>query len=246
MITAFIQQPYFWPWLGYLAKIRESDIVILLDDADYRRDHLARTRVLSSAGIPIYLSVPIGASRGTPLNTMELPRNRGFAEKFRSTISVSYGRANNFRREIGFINELLDILEDDQGAQTLAQSNVLSLRAIASKAGLGRREFVLASKLSGIAERTCRTIALCRSVGANTLVVGDGGMLHAHRLEDIRNAGIDVVQVPYFSNHPRYEQIQRRRLGYDFIAGLSTIDALLNVGESGVRKLIGEVQSARL
>lgn len=238
-MLAVIQQPYFLPWLGYLAKAKAADVFVLLDDAPFRRNHLHRTRTLSAQGEPLWLSVPVGAHQGHALDQIHLPAVRTYIDALLKSLQLSYGRGGHFRAEFPFITDVLAPIMQSVSVSNLSQQNILLLQASCEYLDIAC-DFVCASTIATPAERTARTVALLANVAAEGLVLGDGASSTVHDLGTIRRTA-ELFMLPYSSNHPQYRQVQRDRNGLPFLQGLSFLDALLNCGRDEVRQLLSAV-----
>ena len=64
MTTAAIHQPQYLPYLGFFHKVAQSDVFVVMDDAQFQRRGVQhRNRIKTSAGEQ-WLTVPV-TKRGT-------------------------------------------------------------------------------------------------------------------------------------------------------------------------------------
>lgn len=234
-----IQQPYFLPWLGYLAKLATTDYLLLLDGAPFRRNHLGRTRLLSSSGSLLWATCPTGASQGTPVCDVPLP-SREWIDRLERTLLQSYAGATHLAESRDYVDVVLRVL---RSSTTLGNATISLLREARDYFQFSC-DFVLESELSLPTDRTDRAFAACAALGASALIVGDGGSLAVHDFTAVRQqqSGIAVQRLAYLDQHPEYRQHQRVRAGLPFAPGLSHLDALLNVGRSAVGELVTSVR----
>jgi hypothetical protein len=228
-----IHQPNFLPWLGYFDKIRQADVFVLLDDAQFPKKGATwtnRVRMLVS-GAPAWVTVPIkrGYHGTREVREIRIDDSRPWREKTVRTLEQSYGRAPCADEVVPLVRELL---EEDM--ELLAELNERGIRRLAGGLGLtDRTRLVRSSELGVGTTATERLIDLVRAVDGAIYLSGAGAggyqdeSLFAH-------AGIEL-RVQEFE-HPSYAQAGSG----DFVAGLSAVDALAAVGLDGVRRLLAE------
>jgi hypothetical protein len=88
---------------------------------------------------------------------------------------------------------------------------------------------VEASQFTVRDDQTGRLVDLCRALGADRYLAGDGGRAYMN-LAEFEAAGI-TVEFQEFA-HPEYAQVYE-----PFIAGMSAIDLLFNCGHDGIELL---------
>jgi len=136
-------------------------------------------------------------------------------------LRTCYGRAPHFEETFKLYESLMS-----RSWQKLFDLNVALLRALVETLGVDTR-MVLASDLEPLTEdRDGRLMELCRRLGADTYLAGQGGRGYMD-LERFRSTGIDVVFQDYI--HPSYPQ-----LFGDFIPQLSVLDLLFNCGSDSL------------
>ena len=118
MKKVFVQQPYFLPWLGFFAKLSKSDVYVVLDNANHRRNHLSRVQFLNSNSSLGWLKVPCGASQNSILSEIKLPSKTLYVECIINTLKCSYQHSEFFEEEFKFISNLI------RGSLTKTNSNV--------------------------------------------------------------------------------------------------------------------------
>src|SRR3569833_330852 len=238
MPSVFIQQPYFLPWIGFFAKLKLADIYVYMDDSGFRRDHLSRTGVRGSDGKRAWLKVPIGGSQGERISELPLPVDDQYVRKIVRTIELSYGKAHYFPTMFPIIKELVVTCLYREIYSDLVSANMAGTEKLSNIMAIPKIKWLPSSEIQVDGDRTDRLISICRHVEADRMIAGDGGTLSAHDIPRILRSGISMDIVPFARSHPVYLQVHRSRIGGEFIPGLSILDALLNVGIEGTRKLI--------
>jgi WbqC-like protein family len=223
-----IHQPNFFPWLGYFDKLARAEVFVLLDDVQFPKKGgtwINRVRLLIDDE-PAWVTVPVDRSyHGVrQVREMRIDEHTPWRRKLLGTIQASYGRAPHKSEVMPLLSELIGNPTD-----RLAEYNRASIVALADELGL-TTEFVLSSSIGVTAQATDRLIELVKAVGGSGYLSGGGA---AGYQEDARfpDAGIELV-------HQRFEPPTYPQLASTTVPGLSVIDALLNCGIDGTRRLI--------
>jgi hypothetical protein len=229
-LTVAIHQPNFFPWLGYFDKFARSDVFILLDDVQYPKtgaNWVNRVR-LRIAGAPAWATVPVVRSySGTRLITeMQIDDRLPWRRKFLRTVEANYRRAAHFEDVFPVIEDLIA-----WPGTSMADFNVHAILVIAERLTLDPARAVRSSSLQASGSATDRLISLVQAVGGATYLCG-GGADGYQEDEKFAAAGLHL-QFQEFQ-HPRYPQG-----AFEFVAGLSILDALCHCGWMATRTLLG-------
>ena len=235
MIVA-IHQPNFFPWLGYFDKIRCADIFILLDDVQYQKTGGTwsnRVKLLIN-GEGRWVTAPIErAYHGTrAINEVSFSNKDDWRVRMLRTIQAAYRRAPYFPEVWRVVEPLIA-----NPAQNLAEFNIRAITAMANSMGLDTSRFVRSSSIPTDSTATQRLIDLTRGVGGGEYLCGGGAEGYQDDLAFI-DAGL-LLRYQGFSPEPYPQQGQS-----EFVAGLSAIDAAMNVGWAGIQTLLGAVEGA--
>jgi hypothetical protein len=235
--VAAIHQPNFLPWLGYFDKIAKCDVFVILDHVvNNPRTAIITKRVqILCNRQPYWLTVPLKHPTGTdflvPINRMVINNNERFKEKHIKTIELNY-------KKHPFYDEVRPLLNHfyGSGSDLLAERNVAFIKAVCRQLRINR-EFVHSSDLNCTSSSTEMLAEISQAVGANVYIHGKG----AEGYQDnsiLENHGIEPL--PQAFVHPKYSQINSG----DFVEGLSVIDALMNCGIEGTRRMLLAVSTA--
>lgn len=237
-ITAAIHQPNFFPWLSFFDKIVRSDVFVIHDDVQMEKkktggtwQHRVRILVNNEAN---FITMPIDRSYHgfRKINEIEINNSIPWREKVIKTVKINYGKAPFFNYTFKLFQELLDTEESN-----LSRFNINAIRRICEEAGLNTDKFVLASDLNADGKATDKLVSILKKIGANVYIYGKGAQNYQEN-DKLIEAGIEPVTQNY--EHPVYPQHGTTQ----FVVGLSIIDALMNVGNDGVKKLL-KVQDDR-
>lgn len=225
-----IHQTNFFPWLGYFDKIRRSDVFVLLDDVQYQKTGgtwANRVKVLIN-GQGRWLTAPVDRSfHGTrAIKEMTFSRAEDWREKLLKAVATAYRRAPHFEEAFALLDPLIRNPEEN-----VAEYNIHAITTLAGAIGLSEKTFVRSSSLSSDATGTQRLIDLTTRAGGQRYLCG-GGAGGYQEDEMFAASGITLV-------YQRFVAAPYRQHGAEgFVAGLSIIDAAMNVGWGGVGELL--------
>lgn len=214
-------QLQYMPGLRFLAKMRRSDLFVLLDDVQYeRREFQNRNRIRVPAG-PQYLTVPVLAKGryDSAIKDIPLDNSRPWAADHLSAIKMNYARAAHFKSYLPALESLYGARYDKLGQLTIATINFL-------RDGFGiKTPMRLSSEMKISSVSTARLVDICRAAGADEYLSGAGA-------KDYLDEGLFAaagIKVSWQSFEPRpYPQAFP-----GFTPDLSALDLLLNLGPSG-------------
>jgi hypothetical protein len=227
MILA-VPQPNFLPWLGFFYKWANSDLLVLLDDAQFSKGNIInRVKIKAPEGAR-WLTVPV-QSKGQHLQRIGEVRidYRGhWQHKLLGSITACYGQAPYFKDHF---RELQAILLQEN--EYLVDLNIRLIAWLAAKFSIAvpvRRS----SELTGITGTASERLAsIGRALGATVYLAGQGGQKY-HDEDAFRRQQLLVRKSDF--QHPVYSQ-----LWGDFIPGLSALDYLMNQGAGRIGQTPG-------
>ena len=218
-----IHQPQYLPWLGYLDKLDRSDVFVLLDTVQFKKNEWQnRNRIRTAQGWQ-YLTVPVLHEFPQRLDQVRINNQTDWRRKHVQALEMHYGKAPHYGR---YAPLFLELLARDWERLSLLNEAVLS--ALAGAFGI-TTPIVKASQFEARDEQTGRLVDLCKAVGADCYLAGAGGCGYMN-LEEFQAGGIAVEFQDFMS--PEYAQVYR-----PFIAGLSAVDLLFNCGGEGFRRV---------
>lgn len=232
-------QPHFLPWLGYLDKIRRSDLFILVDHVQFeRQNYQNRTTIKTRAGAQT-LTVPVRQrSRGERIFEKEIDNSPDgritWGEKMLRTIHAAYGKARYFgdHREI-----MGDVLS--RSWTRLVDLNEALLGYLLDAFDI-RTPIIKSSSIEHLeGARGDMVLNLCRAVGADTYLSGTGGSRGYLDVPRFEEAGVRIVWQDF--THPVYPQLTPPE---EFIPRLSAVDLLWSCGPESGAILRGELAAA--
>ncbi|MFN3550196.1 MAG: WbqC family protein [Endomicrobiia bacterium] len=219
-----IHQPQYLPWSGYFNKLLKSDIFVFLDDVQYKKNEWQnRNRIKSSKG-EIYLTVPVHYRFGQKINEIKIDNKILWNKDHLKTIKYNYQKSKYFNEFFPHIENLLT-----KKYEMLIDLNISSIKTILSYLGI-EKKIINSSDLKVEGEKTKRLINICRKLNAEIYISGIGAKNYLV-VEEFEENNIKVIFQEYTT--PNYPQLYG-----EFIANLSIIDMIFNIGKDETLKLI--------
>ena len=240
MIVA-THQPHYLPWLGYLDRMRQADLFVVLDHVQFeRRNYQNRTRILVD-GLLHWLTVPVvqvsQLERVTDKQIDNPPPNddkKWWGAKHYLTLRHAYRDAPFFDL---YAPELLKILETRPARLADLDHRLLTFLRDALDI---HTPLINSSDMNIPGSRSELILNLCLAVGADTYLAGMGGSREYLDRQQFADAGVNIAWQEF--RHPVYSQCG----GEAFVPGLSAIDLLFNHGPQSRDILASGAQEYRI
>ena len=216
MIVA-VHQPQYLPWLGYFDKIRRADVFCYLNDVQYKKNEWQnRNRIKTAQGWQ-WVTVPVRYRFPQKINEVYINNEVEWRKKHLQAMITNYNRAPYFKQVVG-------ILEDafSKDWEFISDLNVYLIESLKSLLNLEAKRSVRSSDLELREEPTDRLIDICKALGADTYLAGQGAMEYMD-LERFEKNGLKVIVQEF--KHPVYPQMFK-----EFQSHLSIVDLLCNCG----------------
>jgi hypothetical protein len=225
-----IHQPNFFPWLGYFAKIATSDTFVFFDDVQFpKTGGVWSNRVKLLIGDEArWATAAIDRNyHGTrTIREMHFLADNPWREKLLKSIEGYYRSHPAYTETIEVVAPLLLSYESN-----VAEYNILAVTTIAQHLGLDTHKLYRSSDLLHEGSSNELLCSITRVVGGSIYVCGGGA--DGYQDEAVFNArGVTLRHQSFV--HPIYPQRGRK----DFVAGLSIIDAAMNLGWDRVKTLL--------
>ncbi len=232
MIVA-IHQPNYLPWLGYIAKILDSDIFVFLDNVQFSKKSLgARNYIIDRDEGKALLSVSVKKSFGAfqNYNELEIDYSSNWNTKHLNKIKNSYVNTLFFHEYYPKVESLLK-----KKYNNLADLNIEILTWIISLLDCTTKlvrssELILGEDLS----KNDNNILICEKLKASIYLSGRGAIKYNNQ-ELYSNKGI-VLKYQEF-HHPIYHQNNKQ-----FIENLCFLDALFFIGIDNLKRQLKKLE----
>lgn len=210
-----IHQPAFLPWLGYLHKIAQADIFVLLDTVEYSSGGWTNRNYVKTREGRQLLSVPVYAKGQESLLTTRIDDTRDWRGKHLATLGQNYHRAPRWN-ELASELERLWYYPTELLSELCLEQLRTWMRELAIETPIVRASEM--GKLEG--SKTDLLVAICAQLQADNYLSGEGARSYMSELA-FKRAGVGVVYQRFV--HPLYPQLHG-----GFIERLGVIDLLLN------------------
>lgn len=218
-----VHQPHYLPWLGYLDKIDQSDLFVVLDNVQYKkREFQNRNRIKTPDG-ETWLTVPVVTKGKYEQKTseVEIDNSVSWQDKHARSLEMNYGKAAHYGEVMGRLMKYYD--REPWGR--LMDLSVEMLKYYLEAFGIETPvRFESEFDIQGL--RTERIVNICLATGADTYLSGSGAKEY---LEEgmFEKAGLKLEYQHY--RHPVYRQLHG-----EFRPYMCAADLLFNHGpESG-------------
>ena len=222
MIVA-VHQPHFLPWLGYLDRMAQADLFIVLDHVQFERRNYQNRTLFLLEGQARWLTVPVlQRSQKERILDKQIDNPGDGARRWASnhfqTLRYAYRHAPFFRLYEAQLREIFDAHWD-----SLVELNHALLEFLRAALDI-RTPMVRSSTLDVGGHRSELILNLCQAAGADTYLCGMGGCRSYLDRTAFARAGIKMQWQEF--HHPRYRQCGSG----PFIEGLTALDLLFNCG----------------
>lgn len=225
-----IHQPQYFPWVPYFDKILAGDVFVLLDNVQFQKNGLQNRNQIRDQQNTMWLTVPVKQNLGELIMDVEIAEMKAIKKHIR-TLQMNYRKAAYHEEVMSWIEP---VLMDTKGL--LCDLNVALIRSHLQYLNY-EGKIVLASELSAGGKGSDLVLNICRELGADTYLSGQGGKNYMD-LESFKEAGIRVCFQEYCNQ--RYSQFNEGDVG--FIPDLAAIDLIFNMGPNS-RSIIEEGRS---
>ncbi len=207
-----IHQPHYLPWLGYLHRMAQADLFIVLDHVQFERGNYQNRTQIRIHGAPHWLTVPVlQRSQKERIADKLIDTRQDWDASHFETLRRAYGSAA--------VAPLKAIYQTPW--ERLVDLNDAMLQFLRAAFAI-RTPFVNSSELGVGGAKSELVLNLCLAVGADALLVGLGGSRHYLDRAAFERAGVELVFQEF--QHPVYAQ----RGPGPFTPGLSALDFLFN------------------
>jgi hypothetical protein len=232
-----IHQPHFLPWLGYLHRMAQADLFVLLDHVQFERRNYQNRTMIRMNDEARWLTVPVmQRSQKERIVDKEVDNRldgaKQWARNHFTTLRHAYRRAAFFTTYSAAFKQLFETRW-----QRLVDLNQAGLELLRDAFAI-RTPLVRSTELAVEGARGDLILGICRAVGADTLIAGSGGSRGYLDVEAFARAGVRIEYHDF--RHPEYPQWQAVPGAVPFLRGLSAIDMLFNCGPQSRSLLLGE------
>lgn len=214
-----IMQPYFFPYVGYFALIKHTELFILFDTPQFiRHGWIERNQVLKPSGEPLYIKVPlVKHHRDTKINEIVVKNSQPWKDKILAQLGPYKKKAPNYSKVINLLNEIFELDTD-----SIVELNRFSLEKVCQYLEINTPIEVWSEMNVDIApvnEPDEWALNISIAIGANTYINPPGGMDLFDRAK-YKNAGVNLKFMKVLP-------VEYRQISKSFVPNLSVIDILM-------------------
>ena len=216
-----IHQPNYLPYLGFFDKMKQSDIFVIYDDAQFNKeDFQHRNRIRIYHGWK-YLTVPV-EKKHIPIRKVRIRNELTVKGTIWQESHLKEIRDNyNATLYYALYEDRLEAIYTDKYDKLIDLN--MSLINFLKNAFNIKTKIIFASELGFTSQSTERLVDITEALGGDVYLSGPAGRNYLE-VSLFENRGISVKFQDFV--HPIYKQ------RYDgFIPNMSAIDALFNVGK---------------
>ena len=225
MIVA-IHQPNYFPWMGYFDKINRCDKFIFLTDSFRSKNdkYLTRTRIINNNSKTQYLTIPLGINQ-VKINQLPMPKEKHWKVKILNIIKESYRSSYYFEEVYADVKKLT--VSD---YEYFSDYSINIIKFLIEKLNINTSIYLDKEFNEDFGKSNQRNIALCKKVGGNVYLSGDGASVY-NDIQLFKDHSLELLYQNY--EVPNYSQNSNK-----FIPGLSILDVIFNCGYHETEKLI--------
>jgi hypothetical protein len=218
--TAVILQSNYIPWKGYFDLIRQADVLVVLDDAQFTKNDWRNRNTLRTAAGTAWLTIPVRTAGrfGQAIDEVEIA-DPSWASRHWDTWRQNYRRTPGFAVHEGAVRAMY---EDAAREPLLSGVNRRFIDGVCGLLGIVR-ETRVARGLGVGGSGYRRVIGICEAVGADRYLSGPAGADYIDPAA-FAQAGIALDYMDYQGYRP-YPQPHP-----GFVAGVSILDTLFCTG----------------
>jgi hypothetical protein len=222
-----VHQPNYLPYLGFFEKALQSDVFIIYDTTQFRKnDWQNRNRLCSPDGWQ-WITISVFHNFEQKIKEVKIDHSKKPLKNNWSKIQTLYGKAPHFKQYA----EIFEYIYK-KDYLFIADLNYDLIIAIGKVLGL-KTKFIKSSSLPTIETKSTQAlIDLCNSVKADTYISGSEGRNYLEQ-DLFAKSGIILKFQNY--EHPVYKQFNNSK----FQPYMSAIDLIFNYGEESLCILDG-------
>jgi hypothetical protein len=222
-----IHQPSYWPWLGHLNKIKNSDFHIILDDVDVKRNSFQYRNIFNNNGNPIYLTLPINKTSRIKINNLFF-KHLNWPDEHLKKIFIYYKKSKHFDEVYSIIEPFYKYGRDMKPSDFLISTVKLSMKLLKIETPI-----INSSELNVNGHKGDRILNLTIKINGTIYLSGKGAKKYLEEIkEQFDKKGIKIIYNNFI--HPEYNQ----KLNLPFCSGLSCLDLLFCEGLENAQKII--------
>lgn len=212
-----IHQPAYLPWLGYVERIKQSDLFVFLDSVQFEKNSFTNRNLIKGANGPHWLTIPIKTKGhlNKHLLEIEIASDTEWRRKHLSSIKTSYSKCIGFDEKYQKLSHLYN--NNEVHLADLCFNHLLFwLEELNIKT-----KIIRSSSMNISSKKSDLILDICHNVGATTYLSGPMGKKYLEEGDFLSN-GIKL-------DYHHFEPMPYPQLFGSFIPFMGIIDYWFNV-----------------
>lgn len=214
-----VHQPHYLPWLGYLDKIDQSDVFVILDNVQFKKREFQNRNRIKTPGGDLWLTVPV-VTRGKyeqKTSEVEIDNTTTWREKHLKSLNMNYGKAPYYKEVMSKIEKFYVDTPYDKLMDLSADMLKLFMELMGISTPI---KYESEFNIPGV--RSERIVNICKALGADVYLSGSGAKAYLdEELFEKESLGLEYQHY----KHPEYSQLHG-----DFIPYMAAVDLIFNHG----------------
>ncbi len=197
--------------------MRRADAFCYLNDVQYKKNEWQNRNRIKTAQDWQWLTVPVRYRFPEKINEVQINNTTQWSKKHLQALKTNYSRAPYFKAYISIFEDIFS-----KEWELISELNIHLIERLKDALQMQEKTTIISSELTLREEPTDRLIDICKALGADTYLAGQGGAGYMDVVRFEKN-GLKVIMQEF--KHPAYSQ-----LFGDFQSHLSIVDLLFNCG----------------
>lgn len=216
-----IHQPNFMPYLGFFDKCDYSDVLVIYDSTQFKKNDFQNRNKVKGKNGWFWLTIPVTYNFGERINKVKINYNKNWKSKHLKAIETCYSKTKFFSKFFPKIKEIYD-----KDWEFLSDFNISFIKLLLNELGINCK-IVLSSDLGIQSNGTEALVEICKRLKADTYLSGRDGRKYI----DLKIFNSQEMKVEFQNyQHPRYNQ----NFG-DFEPYMSILDLIFNEGTNSLK-----------
>ena len=209
--------------------MRRADVFCYLDNVQYKKNEWQNRNRIKTAQNWQWLTVPVRYRFPEKINEVQINNTIRWNKKHLQALITNYSHAPYFN---GYISIFEDVFS--KAWEFISDLNIHLIERLKDALQLQDKKTIISSQLKLRDEPTERLIDICKTLGADTYLAGQGAADYMD-LGRFEKNGLKVIMQDF--KHPVYPQLFQ-----EFQSHLSIVDLLFNCGPESL-EIIREANS---
>lgn len=221
-----IHQPEHLPYFGFLDKVNKSDVFIILDDVQFKKNNFQnRNQILTENGTK-WLTIPVEMKNieNKDINQRKIKDN--WKSKYINQVTDAYKKYDFFEENISLVEDMLSV-----ESEFLIDFNMHYIETLFKKLDI-KTSILLSSTLEVNTFKTQRLYDICKILEADAYLAGQGAIEYLD--SSIFSSDVQILQHSF--SHPLYKQ----KNSENFTPYMSSLDLIMSMGTKKLKEYLDE------